>query len=282
MFFFLLVVMVPKMNLRLYAQGDCFKPGANCLDRIPWTWRLHGRLVKRLGEEIKMDTYTISKKTWHSRGNQVETRRFERLSPVSTGVPGEWFGGHWWLLQSRGFSRGVWNLNAASPYFSMEKTQGKKPQKPEVAICPRGQWNEGRNLFLFGSDLALHDIATFFCLLPSVLHQQAPCFRSMRPGYLGAFPSDGCATWTLRFKTLTLCLPVPWYVLKQLKHIHFTQYIYIYTYIRIYTSMSSLQMYTSLGCYFGHLLHLSPGHMRIRQTFQIRSSKQDWWNEDII
>lgn len=179
----------------------------------------------------------------------------------------------------------VFGTSTLHPHiFPWKKRRGKKPQKPEVAICPRGQWNEGRNLFLFGSDLALHDIATFFCLLPSVLHQQAPCFRSMRPGYLGAFPSDGCATWTnhLRFKTLTLCLPVPWYVLKQLKHIHFTQYIYIYTYIRIYTSMSSLQMYTSLGCYFGHLLHLSPGHMRIRQTFQIRSSKQDWWNEDII
>lgn len=335
MFFFLLVVMVPKMKPKTVCAGRLFKTEANVLtgslelgDCMAILWKgfrvvrsqkrvpygcVNGRCRQKWNTHFLMNTKFIFQGWKHlhfgdgqlpgrrdkhghihhlkNPGILVATRwkpwRFERVSPVSTGVPGEWFGGHWWLLQSRGFSRGVWNLNAASPYFSMEKTQGKKTgNATEVAICPRGQWNEGRNLFLFGSDLELHDFwQRFFCLLPSVIHQQAPCFRSMRPGYLGAFPSDGCATWTnhLRFKTLTWCLPVPWYVLKQLKHIHFTQHIYIYTHTYVYTHLC--QVYTCIHlwdvildtCFTWVLVTCGSD-----KHFLLRSSKQDWWNEDII
>ena len=317
MFVFLLVVMVPKMKPKTVCAGRLVSNWSKCLDRIPWTWRLHGHLVKRLqgcpqskrvpcglsmaagrwgrsGTQIswwklnfifqgwkhlhgqhpgRRDKNGPLKKTWHSRGNQVETMKVWKgfpvspVSPVSTGVPGKWFGGHWWLLQSGGFSRGVWNLNAASRMFFHGKNAGeKKPEKPEVAICPRGQWNESRDLFLFGSDLALHDFWQrffFFSLLLFISRHLVfgPCGLDIWVLSLQMVVPLGPIIWDLRrWLGVYLFLDMFW----NNWSIYILHNIFIYVFIRIYTSMSSLHMYTSLGCYFGHLLHLSPGHMRIR------------------
>ena len=159
-----------------------------------------------------MDTYTISKNvafSWQPGGNHEGLKGFPRFRQefLANGlvVIDDFF-------NPEGLAEVFGTSTLHPPYFSMEKTQGKKNRKNlrwQYAL-EASEMRAGISFFLV-QIFELHDCATFFFLLPSVIHQQAPCFRSMRPGYLGAFPSDGCATWTnhLRFKTLTWCLPVP-------------------------------------------------------------------------
>ena len=157
-----------------------------CLDRIPWTWRLHGHLVKRLGcpqskKRLLMDCqWPVAAEVEHQFLTMMETKRIFQGSKhlhfwwwstprweeikwtheqfrknlgicvanfknqwkpwkiwkvklPTAGVPGEWSGGHWWLLQSPGFSWGVWKLNGASPH---PETPWAKPGKTRGGSMP--------------------------------------------------------------------------------------------------------------------------------------------------